>query len=62
MGKRGPESFMKRQKELKRMQKAAEKMARRYGRRKRRREEAEGGGGAVSPDEGQGVPPFDAAT
>lgn len=29
MGKRGPESYMKRQKEIKRMQKAQEKIARR---------------------------------
>ncbi|MDP8249235.1 MAG: hypothetical protein P9M00_13935 [Candidatus Tritonobacter lacicola] len=35
MGKRGVESFAKRQKELKRKQKAQEKMARRHGRRKR---------------------------
>jgi hypothetical protein len=34
MGRRGPESFMKRQKELKRMQKAQEKMARRRDKRK----------------------------
>jgi hypothetical protein len=33
MGKRGPESYMKRQKELKRKQKAQEKMARRQGKR-----------------------------
>lgn len=40
MGKRGPETFLKRQKELKRMEKAREKMARRHGRRKRAAEEA----------------------
>jgi len=33
MSKRGPDSFMKRQKELKRMQKAQEKMARRHGKK-----------------------------
>lgn len=33
MSKRGPDSFMKRQKELKRMQRAQEKMARRHGKR-----------------------------
>ena len=33
MGRRGPESFMKRQKEMKRKQKAQEKMARRQGKR-----------------------------
>ena len=38
MGKRGVESFAKRQKELKRKQKAQEKIARRYGRSKRKRD------------------------
>ncbi len=38
MGRRGVESFAKRQKELKRKQKAQEKMARRYGRSKRKRD------------------------
>jgi len=33
MGKRGPESYMKRQKELKRKQKAQEKIARRQGKK-----------------------------
>jgi hypothetical protein len=39
MGRRGPESFMKRQKELKRRQKAQEKMARRQGKRKQQQEQ-----------------------
>ncbi len=47
MGRRGPESFMKRQKELKRKQKAQEKMARRQGKRKQE-QIAEGLGEAVS--------------
>lgn len=41
MAKRGPESYMKRQKELKRKQKAMEKMARRHGKRMQKAAEAE---------------------
>lgn len=42
MGRRGPESFMKRQKEIKRKQKAQEKMARRQGKRQQQAAEALG--------------------
>lgn len=42
MGRRGPESYMKRQKELKRKQKAQEKMARRHGKRRQQAAEALG--------------------
>jgi hypothetical protein len=41
MGKRGPESYMKRQKELKRKQKAQEKMARRQGKKMQQSPDAE---------------------
>jgi len=63
MGKRGPESFMKRQKELKRKQKAQEKMARRQGKRKQQ-QVAEGLGAAIlgvdqssTTDSGEPQPP-----
>lgn len=50
MGRRGPESYMKRQKELKRKQKAQEKMARRHG---KRQQQAAEGLGSTSLGEGR---------
>jgi hypothetical protein len=52
MGRRGPESFIKRQKELKRKQKAMEKMARRQGKLPRRVEETGRGAPAAEAPEG----------
>jgi hypothetical protein len=42
MGRRGPESYLKRQKEIKRKQKAQEKMALRHGKRQQQAAEALG--------------------
>lgn len=52
MSKRGPESYMKRQKELKRKQKAMEKMARRQGKKMQQAADAErlAAGGDVPMD------------
>lgn len=50
MGRRGPESFIKRQKELKRKQKAMEKMARRQARKQQKAE------GAPAATEEAGIP------